>query len=312
MQCPICCEELKGSIIPVELRGCAHVVCQGCLVEWFKTCEQNHLDAPTCPQCRQSIAVEETEVILGRAYVPPSTFRDILHEQDVLDELTREWLTEQEAKMCRNCGAWITLEDGCDAVQCLCGYRFCWGCGLGRDDCECGIDNDDFYDNLLGEHTEWQYENIIASAEEILNFRSFLESCRQRYNDWVGEGDTTPGDDEELVVMQSSPEGDTTMVDEEPVVYIMQPPPEPDIWTACKAGDLELVMSILACHPELLEAEYNSRTPLYYASLSGHSNIVNLLLTKGAKDSTNICYQVALNQECRRLLLVSSNAASNE
>ncbi|XP_014678194.1 PREDICTED: ankyrin repeat and BTB/POZ domain-containing protein 1-like [Priapulus caudatus] len=81
-----------------------------------------------------------------------------------------------------------------------------------------------------------------------------------------------------------------------------------DLFLSCRRGDLEHVTYLV----EQLEVELNIRdrwdsTPLYYACLCGHSEVVHYLLIRGAKCEANTfdgerCLYGALNDDIRNML----------
>jgi Ankyrin repeats (3 copies) len=76
-----------------------------------------------------------------------------------------------------------------------------------------------------------------------------------------------------------------------------------DLWSACKTGNIAFVKSIIEESPELLHVQLQGRTPLYYACLSGHIEIVKLLLQSGCTDDEfKSCHRAALTPEIRKLL----------
>jgi hypothetical protein len=196
--CLVCLEhqnEPEDAIcVVLKMHLCGHRVCHECLKKWFSACEVAGRILPTCPGCRERFDEDEAADILGREYTPAGTTEQALDSDDT-DEFTMAYLAEQGAKECTNCGAWIIREDGCDAMQCLCGYRFCWYCEKGCDECGCG--HDEFYDNLLDceMHGE-DYE--VANADEILDLRTFLERWRmerQRDQDEIEQTETIQQND---------------------------------------------------------------------------------------------------------------------
>ena len=52
------------------------------------------------------------------------------------DNLTLQWLNEN-IKQCGVCGSHIEKADGCDSMECLCGFQFCFNCGAAGGICEC-------------------------------------------------------------------------------------------------------------------------------------------------------------------------------
>lgn len=78
-----------------------------------------------------------------------------------------------------------------------------------------------------------------------------------------------------------------------------------NIWDACEKGMFDEVNEFLSKDPTLLMKlkPDTNRTPLYYASLCGNIEIMELLINKGAKDIDGFCYHVASSKDARRLLL---------
>lgn len=173
--CPICFEEtpLHSS------QPCKHNSCLACLKIWFETCEVAGQPSPTCPTCRNT--VDDARFVLGRPYETAVTatgdYPRQNGQQDV-DDLTREWLEEAQAKPCRGCGAWILKRDGCDLMQCLCGYRFCWTCGEtpgSEECCNCSPPDHYFYDNIVDRMARPGPPGI-ATWEELQDLRGFIEN----------------------------------------------------------------------------------------------------------------------------------------
>lgn len=96
-----------------------------------------------------------------------------------------------------------------------------------------------------------------------------------------------------------------------------------NIWDACEKGMLEEVKEFLAkdsslimkssppdhnddsgseCSPRAQQMNA-ARTPLYYASLGGHVEVMKYLMDQGARDDDGGCYLAASSAEGRRLLL---------
>jgi len=161
-----------------------------CWKLWLETCETNKAKA-TCPGCRQELQNDVVENVLGRAW---ETVSSPPIAPDIMDEFTETWMQNHQVMQCQNCGARIKKTEGCSAIMCLCGYRFCWCCELPPGDCGCGNCDDigDFYDNTLqahlGELANELVDDIddedgpalkVASAEEFMELRKFLEWRRE-------------------------------------------------------------------------------------------------------------------------------------
>ncbi|KAL7505822.1 hypothetical protein ACHAXN_003264 [Cyclotella atomus] len=53
-------------------------------------------------------------------------------------------------KRCRRCGNGVELKEGCLKMKCLCGYRFCYGCGSENARCSCTGFGHGFFDPVTG------------------------------------------------------------------------------------------------------------------------------------------------------------------
>mmetsp|Transcript_288 Transcript_288/g.609 ORF Transcript_288/g.609 Transcript_288/m.609 type:complete len:400 (-) Transcript_288:484-1683(-) len=145
--CPLCCEEESPTSPSVLLSQCRHKSCNACLIKWIQKEESSgQTMSPTCPFCRSEISVEDTIKILGRPFVPREEYSDTNTNNSTsgegeIDELSLQWLNEN-TMLCRGCGSHVEKADGCDVIDCLCGWRFCHGCGSpgGRCECECNPD----------------------------------------------------------------------------------------------------------------------------------------------------------------------------
>lgn len=144
--CQLCLEVIVSgtSTEGVTLSTCLHSSCKTCLAKWIEHEEASGQTAPpTCPFCRSIISSEDVQVILGRAFKPRDMRVDGLHEEvndAPVDDLTQQWLDENTIP-CGGCGFPTEKIDGCDLVECLCGFRFCFGCGQAasrNEVCECG------------------------------------------------------------------------------------------------------------------------------------------------------------------------------
>lgn len=142
--CPLCCEEdiSEGSVACAVLSACRHRSCKACIVRWIEREEASgQATPPTCPFCRLVITEEDLLSVLGRPFQP----RGLLtsgpssgNGEEEVDDLTRQWLDEHTVP-CGGCGSLIEKESGCDLIECLCGYRFCFSCKRPGGGCGCNI-----------------------------------------------------------------------------------------------------------------------------------------------------------------------------
>ena len=150
ISCPLCCEDKPLSAM-VLLSKCSHESCKDCITKWIEKTEASghQMTQPTCPFCRLELTEEETFAILGRSFQPAASANSSTPAEVEADELTLQWLQEQ-TRPCPHCGALIEKEEGCDLMECLCGFRFCYGCGSQGAQCSCTPANHVFYDNIIG------------------------------------------------------------------------------------------------------------------------------------------------------------------
>ena len=148
--CSLCCEDktIAGSC---ALSSCGHQSCNSCMVKWIEKEEasgQNTL--PTCPFCRVNMTEQDIMSILKRPFQPKRASPAQASDEADLDELTLHWLNEHTVP-CQSCGARIEkIEGGCDMMECLCGWRFCYRCGSQGANCSCTPAHHYFWDNVLG------------------------------------------------------------------------------------------------------------------------------------------------------------------
>ena len=75
-----------------------------------------------------------------------------------------------------------------------------------------------------------------------------------------------------------------------------------DIHTACKVGDVDFVQRSIHDADLIRSKSPEGRSPLYLASLCGHTKVVKVLLEAGCKDEDGSAYLAALNDQTRQLL----------
>ncbi|KAI5918712.1 hypothetical protein F4810DRAFT_715197 [Camillea tinctor] len=84
-----------------------------------------------CGQCAVAGCGKKTCVICGRE----------MHEDDCEEDTSEAALAElgegEGWQKCRHCGRWIEHAGGCNDIECVCGFRFCYVCGKPSGECEC-------------------------------------------------------------------------------------------------------------------------------------------------------------------------------
>lgn len=181
--CAICCEENKPDLISLD--QCSHTSCQGCLAQWIEKVESTgQTDLPGCPFCRVPLTLEETNEILGRPFQRASAMGAALGGADEeMDDLTRQWLNEQ-TKPCPRCGAWIEkIEGGCDMMECLCGYRWCYGCGAPGARCGCTPETHSFWDNVLDRNAGSSPQREAPLREGFVDLMAHIEKRKKQDQD---------------------------------------------------------------------------------------------------------------------------------
>lgn len=139
--CPLCCEvDLNApDKETATLSSCLHRSCKSCMVRWLEREESSGQGRPpTCPFCRSAARDRDVIAILGRPFESKRATGDGPNNggEEEVDELTMQWLDEHTVP-CGVCGSRIEKESGCDKIECLCGYRFCFRCGAANARCAC-------------------------------------------------------------------------------------------------------------------------------------------------------------------------------
>lgn len=177
MLCPICLDDVPLTV----LAGCRHAACRQCLTQFLTSLETTGAPSPKCPMpdCHTPMAPEEVWVFLGRAYKPAAAETVPSHPTNTnpseADQATAEWL-ESQTKLCGGCGARVCKSDGCDKMQCLCGYRFCWRCGSVDASCSCNPGHG-FFDNVM-RRPDFSRDTRQATALEAQDMATFLGQVR--------------------------------------------------------------------------------------------------------------------------------------
>ena len=117
--------------------------CRPCWTQWITACEERRLTDPTCPYCRATLAETAVQTLLGgRPYQPAAVTATADNDNPFVPPLDSDLVAAMHAmgyRQCTNCQAWIEREnndsdddddDDDDTMECLCGARFCFDCGL--------------------------------------------------------------------------------------------------------------------------------------------------------------------------------------
>jgi hypothetical protein len=178
ISCPLCCEDKPLSAMCL-LSRCSHESCKDCITKWIEKTEASghQRTQPTCPFCRLELTEAETFVILGRSF-HPATASSAAPTEVEADELTLQWLQEQ-TRPCPHCGALIEKGEGCDLMECLCGYRFCYGCGSQGAECPCTPENHVFFDNIARRNADRGAQEG-AAVDEDTGFVDLLAHIERR------------------------------------------------------------------------------------------------------------------------------------
>jgi hypothetical protein len=172
--CELCCEETTTSLFELST-SCGHAACQVCWTKWIEKQELNGVETvPWCPFCRVPISSDDIQSIMGRPFQPKNQQRhaatagnETTNVDDILvmDELTRDWLA-QHTRQCPNCQLHIEKRAGCNKMECLCGFRFCFQCGAPNATCMCNPTDHLFWDNIRGHssHISETVHVVVSSA----------------------------------------------------------------------------------------------------------------------------------------------------
>mmetsp|Transcript_15601 Transcript_15601/g.29499 ORF Transcript_15601/g.29499 Transcript_15601/m.29499 type:complete len:353 (-) Transcript_15601:56-1114(-) len=204
--CPVCLE--NNASAPVML-SCGHGSCQSCLYRWFTAEESTGQRAPTCPveTCRNEVSTDLSHYVLGRSFVPAghgsrswSSSSSSSHatttntssqattavadgtgftSKSVEMAATEAWL-EKNTISCGGCQGRIMKSEGCDKLQCICGYRVCWKCRAPKANCGCNPGHG-FIDNATGRATFG--ESKPATKEDLEDLKSFLKRRRNQHEE---------------------------------------------------------------------------------------------------------------------------------
>jgi hypothetical protein len=174
-ECPICYVDVESTSTAVAVStSCQHQICTPCLVRWIEKEETAGQEAPTCPICRVIINEDDVYKFIGRLFAPREVGLEEANSEEI-DDFTLHWLNVNTV-LCQGCGSRIEKESGCDLIECLCGYRFCYQCNSPGGRCECNEGH-----GFLGLEWASREEYIIRpirDADGCVN----LKSCIERRN----------------------------------------------------------------------------------------------------------------------------------
>lgn len=121
---------------------CGHACCRSCMKMWAETAINDQKVNIRCPAPACSYSLFDHDV---QALVSPMAFErlqehrnaDYLkHLKSALKEDVRlnKWL-KSHCRPCPDCHVIVSRSEGCDAMQCVCGTKFCYACGFKS--CKC-------------------------------------------------------------------------------------------------------------------------------------------------------------------------------
>jgi hypothetical protein len=178
--CLVCCED-KSSSAMLALSKCSHESCRDCLRQWIVRAEvAGEESLPACPFCRLQLAVTDVLLILGRPFQPQTSKVAGTMGEPMIDDLTLQWLQEY-TKPCPRCHARIEKIDGCDMLECLCGYRFCFRCSSPGARCTCTPSHHVFWDNVFDIASDRAaVAPLLAGMDDETGHVNLLSHIRQR------------------------------------------------------------------------------------------------------------------------------------
>ena len=127
---------------------------------------QSEIADVQCPYCRVSMAKEDLQLVLQRPYECASRNGRSASANTIVDDLTRQWL-QANTRQCGNCASYIEKMDGCDLMECLCGYRFCFRCGQQGGNCSCTPAHHVFWDNVQNRNSSRQHTPVVVQVERM-------------------------------------------------------------------------------------------------------------------------------------------------
>lgn len=122
---------------------CGHACCRSCMQMWAETAINDQKVSVRCPAPNCSYSLFDHDV---KALVSAQAFERYQEHKntDYLKHLRaslkqdvhlKSWL-KSNARPCPDCHVIVSRYEGCDAMTCVCGTRFCYQCGFKK--CKCG------------------------------------------------------------------------------------------------------------------------------------------------------------------------------
>lgn len=122
---------------------CGHACCRTCMKMWAETAINDQKVNVRCPAPGCSYSLFDHDI---KSLVSSDAFERLQEHKnaDYLQHLRKalkedmrlnSWLNSN-ARPCPDCHVIVSRYEGCDAMQCVCGTRFCYACGFKS--CKCG------------------------------------------------------------------------------------------------------------------------------------------------------------------------------
>lgn len=106
-------------------------------------------------------------------------------EEPNMDEATMLYM-KKETRLCGGCGGRVIKSSGCNKMQCLCGYRFCYKCGQVGASCDCDGVGHGFFDNVLLQ-ADFSSDAIVDVEEMRRDTLNYLSAKRERVKGKLAE-----------------------------------------------------------------------------------------------------------------------------
>jgi len=126
---------------------CGHACCRTCMKTWAETSINDskvNIKCP-CPGCSYCLYDHELQsLVTVDAFQRHQEHKNadyLKHLRKSLKEDIRLkcWL-KSNARPCPDCHVIVSRSEGCNHMQCICGTKFCYGCGFKK--CKCNLSRD--------------------------------------------------------------------------------------------------------------------------------------------------------------------------